>query len=195
MPFGARATLSGRLVEADGAGLAARQLEVVSRPSRGAFAPKRVLTVRTGRHGGFHLLLPAGPSRRITVRYAGEAGLEGARRAALELRVCGSVLLQASPRALRNREAVNISGRIRACGASVPRRGKLVAIQYFETEAGRWRPILVTRTDHSGRFHTHYRFRYVSGVARIRLRAVALAEERWPYAPGSSRPVAVTVTG
>jgi hypothetical protein len=90
---------------------------------------------------------------------------------------------------------VNISGRIRARGASVPRRGKLVAIQYFETEAGRWRPILVTRTDHSGRFHTHYRFRYVSGVARIRLRAVALAEERWPYAPGSSRPVAVTVTG
>ena len=51
--------------------------------------------------------------------------------------------------------------------------------------------MLVTRSDHSGRFHARYRFRYVSGAARIRLRAVALAEERWPYAPGASRPVTV----
>ncbi len=55
--------------------------------------------------------------------------------------------------------------------------------------------MLVARTDHSGRFRARYRFRYVSGTARIRLRAVALAEERWPYAPGASRAVFVRVTG
>ena len=55
--------------------------------------------------------------------------------------------------------------------------------------------MLVTRSDHSGRFHARYRFRYVTGTARIRLRAVALAEERWPYAPGASRPVLVRVSG
>ena len=57
----------------------------------------------------------------------------------------------------------------------MPRRGKLVAIQYLEAATGRWRPVLVTRTDHGGRFHARYRFRYVSGAARIRLRATALA--------------------
>jgi len=55
--------------------------------------------------------------------------------------------------------------------------------------------VLMTRTDHGGRFQTRYRFRYVSGAARIRLRAVALAEERWPYAPGASRSVMVRVAG
>ena len=55
--------------------------------------------------------------------------------------------------------------------------------------------MLVTRTDHSGRFRASYRFRYVTGSASIRLRALALPEERWPYAPGASRPVAVRVTG
>ena len=38
-------------------------------------------------------------------------------------------------------------------------------------------------------------FIVTTGAARIRLRATALAEERWPYAPGSSAPVTVTVHG
>ncbi len=70
-----------------------------------------------------------------------------------------------------------------------------MAIQYLEAETHRWRPVLVTRTDHDGRFHAHYRFRYVDSAASIRLRATALAEERWPYAPGSSRSVTVDVSG
>jgi hypothetical protein len=51
VPFGAGAALSGRLLNADGAGLAGRPLRVVSRPSRGALARRRVETVRTGRRG------------------------------------------------------------------------------------------------------------------------------------------------
>ncbi|MGV1050469.1 MAG: hypothetical protein ACOYD4_18315, partial [Solirubrobacterales bacterium] len=77
--------------------------------------------------------------------------------------------------------------------APIPRRGKLVAIQYLEAETGRWRPVLVTRSDHEGRFDARYRFRYISAATSIRLRATALAEERWPYAPGSSAPVTVEV--
>ena len=60
---------------------------------------------------------------------------------------------------------------------------------------GRWRPALVVRTGASGRFHAGYRFRYVSGAARIRLPATALPEADWPYASGSSAPVTVTVHG
>jgi hypothetical protein len=90
---------------------------------------------------------------------------------------------------------VHLWGRVRTRGAGLPRRGKLIAIQYYETAARRWRPILVTRSDHGGRFRSRYRFRYVTGTAAIRLRAVALAEERWPYVPGASRPVLVRVRG
>ena len=195
VPFGAGAALSGRLVSAGGAGLAGRRLRVVSRPSRGALARRRVDTIRTGAHGGFRLPLLAGPSRRITVSYRGESGLAAARRPALALRVRGGVLLRAGPRLLRTGQVVRLQGRVRTRGAPLPRRGKVVAIQYYESAARRWRPVLMTRTDHGGRFQTRYRFRYVTGAARIRLRAVALAEERWPYAPGASLPVMVRVTG
>ncbi|HEY5816285.1 MAG TPA: hypothetical protein VIS95_08090, partial [Solirubrobacterales bacterium] len=183
------------LLNADGAGLAGRRLRIVSRPSRGALAERRVDTVETGSHGGFRLALPPGPSRRVTVVYRGEAGLSAARRPALALRVRGAATLAASPRSLRTGESVHLWGRVRARGAPIPRRGKLIAVQYYESEARLWRPVLVTRTDHGGRFRARYRFRYVVGTAQIRLRAVALAEERWPYAPGASRPVTVRVAG
>jgi hypothetical protein len=187
--------LSGRLLDADGAGLAGRRLEVVARPSRGAVASTGVETLRTGRHGGFRLELPGGPSRRIAVVFKGDQSLDRARRAPLSLRVRSGVIFHAAPAALKTGEAIRLWGRVRAQGAPIPRRGKLVAVQYLEAATGLWRPVLVTRTDHSGHFRTRYRFRYISGAARIRLRAVALSEERWPYVPGASRPRVVTVSG
>jgi len=195
VPFGAGAALSGRLLSAEGAGLAGRRLRVVSRFSRGALKRRRVEVVKTGRRGGFRLGLRPGPSRRVSVVYRGGPGLARARRPALALRVRGALTLSASPRKLRTGGRLHLRGRVRDRGAPLPRRGKLVAIQYYEREARVWRPVLVTRSDHSGRFRAGYRFRYVTGSARIRLRAVALAEERWPYAPGVSRPVTVRVSG
>ncbi len=195
IPFGAPALISGRLTRADGAGIAGRELRLTARPSRGALAPVADLTVSTGERGGFELRLPPGPSRRVSVLFPGDAGLDAAARPSLNLRVRSGVSLRVTPARLRTGQALRLSGRVRSRGAPIPRRGKLVAIQYLEEETRRWRPVLVTRTDHGGRFRAHYRFRYVSGAASIRLRATVLAEERWPYAPGSSRPVTVDVRG
>jgi hypothetical protein len=195
VPFKAGATLTGRLLDAEGEGVAGATLRVVARPSRGALRSRRVDSVKTGVHGGFAVHLPPGTSRRIGVSFPGEDRLDAAHRAPLTLRVRSGVDLQATPHALSTGESVRFSGRVRSLGAPLPRRGKLVAIQYFEQAARRWRPVLFIRSDHSGRFHARYRFRYVSGAASIRLRAVALAEERWPYAPGFSPPVTIHVTG
>ncbi|HEY3435839.1 MAG TPA: hypothetical protein VGK41_09330, partial [Solirubrobacterales bacterium] len=196
VPFGKPALLSGRLARAvDGAGLGGRKLRIVSRPSRGALIPTAVDTVATGEQGGFELWLAPGPSRRVTVTFPGDGGLEPASRRPLELRVRAGVTLRAEPRRLLTGQAVRLSGRVKSKGAPIPRRGKLVAIQYLEEATNRWRPVLVTRSDHGGRFRARYRFRYVTGRAAIRLRATALAEERWPYVPGSSRPVTVAVRG
>jgi hypothetical protein len=131
----------------------------------------------------------------VTVGFPGEPGLAGSRRPALALRVRAGIDLHLLPERLENGESLHLWGRVRSRGAPLPRRGKLVAIQYLESAARRWRPVLVTRSDHAGRFRARYRFRYVTGTARIRLRAVAMAEERWPYAPGASKPVIVRVSG
>jgi hypothetical protein len=195
VPFQAAATLTGRLVDADGAGLADRDLRIVQRPSRGALGKTRVETLTTGPHGGFRTPLPAGTSRRIAVAFPGDAQLAQADRSPLTLRVRSGIDFQAAPQQLHTGDVVRFSGRVRSRGAPLPRRGKLVAVQYYEVAAKLWRPVLVTRTDHSGHFLASYRFRYVSGSASIRLRAVALPEERWPYAPGTSSPFTVRVTG
>jgi hypothetical protein len=195
VPFRVVASLTGRLLDADGAGLADRALHVVSRPSRGALGKATVDVVKTGSHGGFQLSLSAGPSRRIAVAFRGDAGLDAAERSPLTLRVRSGIDLRVTPRQLHTGEAVHFSGRVRSLGAPLPRRGKLVAIQYYESATKRWRPVLVARSDHAGRFHAAYRFRYVSGSANIRLRAVVLPEESWPYAPGASKPILVRVTG
>ncbi len=195
VPFGTGATVSGRLTDRGGAGIVGRRLLVVARPWRGATAATRRRTVTTGRHGGFALPLAPGPSRRVAVRFAGGDGLAPARRDGLDLRVRSGVTLSAAPAALETGEEVQLSGRVRRRGAAIPHSGKLVAIQYLEAATHRWRPALVVRSDRRGRFDTSYRFRYVSGTARIRLRATALAEGGWPYAPGSSPAVTVEVRG
>lgn len=195
VPFRSTAMLSGRLVDADGAGLADRELRVVSRPSRGALGRAKVASLRTGPHGGFKAPLGPGTSRRISVAFRGDGKFDAAERRPLTLRVRSGVELRVAPLRLSNGAIVHFSGQVHSLGAPLPRRGKLVAIQYYELAAKRWRPVLVTRSDHSGHFETSYRFRYVSGAAAIRIRAAVLAEERWPYAPGTSHPVVLHVTG
>ena len=195
VPYGAGAILRGRLLDAEGAGLSGRRLRVVSRPSRGALVRRSVWKVETGRQGGFRLVLPDGPSRRVSVVFRGDDDFEPSMRAPLSMRVRSGVRLGASPLSLRTGEELAFHGRVLTKGAPLPRRGKLIAIQYLEAETRRWRPVLVTRTDHSGNFRARYRFRYVVGMARVRMRAVALPEERWPYAPGGSPAVLVRVRG
>jgi hypothetical protein len=195
VPFGARPWLTGRLVAADGEGIAARQLLVALRPGRGSFASARALRATTGPHGGFRLRLGPGPSRRVRVTFAGTPSLAAATGRPLKLRVRGAVSLRLQTAALHTGDWLRMRGRVRTRGTAVPRRGKLVSIQYYEQDARRWRPVIVLRSDHAGRFHTRYRFRYITGTARIRLRAVAPPEERWPYAAGASPSAVVRVSG
>jgi hypothetical protein len=80
-------------------------------------------------------------------------------------------------------------------GAWHPTRGNVVQIQYFEESARRWRPVALTRTDRHGRYRTGYRFRYITGVARIRLRAVLVPSSRFPYSGAASKPAVIRVRG
>jgi hypothetical protein len=194
VPFGAPAVVGGRLTREDGAGIAGRQLRVIARPVDGALAPVTSATVLTGKRGGFELRLAPGPSRHVSVSFEGDRGIEPASRPPLDLRVRSAVSLRVNPRRARTGQTVHFSGRVKGRGAPMPRRGKLVAIQYFETKTRRWRPVLIAHAAPGGRFHARYRFHYISGAASIRLRASALTEDRWPYAPGSSHPVTVHVS-
>ncbi len=190
--YGTAAEVRGRLTDARGTGVGGRRVAVVAREAAGiGGAPERRRVV-TDRGGRFALRLPPGTSRRIAVAFHGGGGFAPASRS-LALRVRAAVSLAVEPAELHTGESIRLRGRVRLGPAHVSGRGKLIAIQYLERATGRWRPALVVRTDAKGRFETSYRFRYVTGVARIRLRATAPAEGGWPFARGSSPPVTITV--
>ena len=191
--YGTAALVRGRLTDARGTGVAGRQVAVAVRAAAGIGPGPERRRVVTDREGRFGLRLPPGTSRRVTVAFHGGGGFAPARRRSLTLRVRAGLSLTADPTELRTGESVHLRGRVRLGPARVSGRGKQVAIQYLERATKRWRPALVVRTDAEGRFDTSYRFRYVTGVARIRLRATAPAEGGWPFTRGSSPPVTITV--
>jgi hypothetical protein len=191
--YGTAVEVRGRLTDAGGSGVAGRPVAVVVRAAAGIGPGPERRRVLTDPGGRFALRLPPGTSRRVTVAFHGGGGFAPARRRSLTLRVRAGLSLTADPTELRTGESLRLRGRVRLGPAQVSGRGKLVAIQYLERATKRWRPALVVRTDNKGRFDTSYRFRYVTGVARIRLLATAPAEGGWPFARGSSSPVTVTV--
>ena len=152
-------------------------------------------TVTTGADGGFRIGLRRGTSRQVSVAYAGTDRFTRSSAGPFELKVKGGLTLRAGPRKLKTGQRVRFRGRVGANLARRPVRGSLVAIQYLERTTGRWRPVLVTRTDRAGRYRAGYRFRYITGTARIRLRAVLLPAPGFPYVPAASKKVVVRVRG
>jgi hypothetical protein len=193
--YGTAVEVRGRLTDSQRRGVDGRAVAVVVRGAAGVGGDPERRRVVTGHGGGFALRLPPGTSRRVAVAFHGGGGLAPSLRRSLALRVRAAVSLAAEPTELDTGESVRLHGRVLLGPARVSRRGKLVAIQYLERATGRWRPALVVRTDAKGGFDTKYRFRYVTGLAEIRLRATAPAEGGWPFARGSSAPVTVTVRG
>jgi hypothetical protein len=193
--YGTAVEVRGRLTEAQGGGVGGRPVAIGSRAAAGLGGASERRRVVTDSGGRFGLRLPAGTSRRVTVSFHGGDGFAGASRRSLALRVRAGVSLVAEPTELDTGESVRLHGRVRLGPARLSAHGRPVAIQYLERATGRWRPALAVRTDAEGRFDTKYRFRYVTGLAEIRLRATAPAEGGWPFARGSSEPVTVEVHG
>lgn len=195
IPFGKPARLRGRLTGDGGRGVGGQKIAIVQTPGSGSRSGRVVRLVRTGADGGFGLKLAPGTSRRITVNFAGDQRHSESSAGSLRLGVRGSLSFRAKPSRLKTGQKVRFRGRVRSGPARHPSRGSVIAIRYFERSSGSWRPVLVTRTDRFGRFRASYRFRYITGLAKIRLRATLLPSQDFPYLPANSPPASVRVHG
>ncbi len=191
--YGEGARLSGRLSGVNSGGIASAELTVTEFPYLGSRADVSHRTVTTDPRGYFELWLAAGPGRRVKVDYPGARLLDQASSSTLEMGVTGRLSFKVKPRRLRTGGRVRFRGRVSALGAWQPSRGNVVQIQYFEKSARRWRPVVLARTDRHGRFRSSYRFRYITGVAKIRLRALLIPSSRFPYSGAASNPVLIRV--
>jgi hypothetical protein len=185
---GDHATLvRGRLRSPTRALLPGASVQLVSRDYAGG-AWHQVAIRRTDRRGRFRFRVRRGPPRHLRVAYCAPGGGD---RADLRLLSRAHGRLRASRRTLNNGQAVTFNGRLTT--RPVPREGKLVELQAFFR--GRWRTFQTLHTDSHGRFRFHYRFGGTVGTVRYRFRAAVPRETGYPYFPGATNRVGVTVRG
>ena len=193
IPCGHGVTVGGRLLSAAGAPLRRRDLEVVETFAAGARPRVRRTIVRSGDDGSFVARLSPGPSRRLSVGFAGDRVLSRQSGRELRLAVRTGIRLEVSTSnaAIGGRPVV-FKGRIAHPGAPIPHAGLPVALQ-FRLPGRPWEEFRTLQTDAAGRFRYAYSFTDDdSAGVRFQFRAQTPPSNGWPYLPGTSRPLAVT---
>lgn len=184
---GALVGIDASLVAGSGQALANRPIEIAVSSRDGK---RRLVDARTGSDGRVKRLLRIWRSASVLLRFAGDRGFRPSARA-LAIRVPAPVTIRPSRRSLRPGHSVRFRGRVK--GGSIPRRGKLVEVQaHFR---GRWRTISTVRSNRTGHWRFAYTFSVRTGFARYGFRARVPSEASYPFEPGTSRPVRVTVRG
>src|SRR3954447_1940194 len=179
--YGQDSKISGRLSKRSGAPIRHEDVKIVEHFGRGALINRRVRKVRTHGDGSFGERIPAGPSRAITVSYAGSTQNLSRDAKAGRLVVNSKAGFHTSKRRVAEGHSVVFSGRVFHKGARIPDGGKLIELQVRDGQ--HWntvRQAFYTKPD--GRYQLRYRFRadYISN-ARFRFRVKVAREQGWPY--------------
>lgn len=192
-PHGRHVPVGGRLTAASGTPLAGSPVEIVETFGAGARLRRRTTTVLARADGSFLARLRPGPTRRVEARFGGTHTLRRAAGRRLTLVIPAAVRFRASAAtAAIGGAPVSFSGRVHGRSARIPASGLSVALQ-FRVGGGEWMEFRTLRTDRRGRFRYRYSFSDDdSRGVRFHFRAHVPVQESWPFAPGSSRPVAVT---
>ena len=184
----------GFLHASSGEGIAGERILIREKFDDGSLVQHRTDHVRTNADGAFRSKLPAGPSRVVSVQYAGSSRYMKDRSPMLDFNVRSHVALSVARRVKAGR-SVKFKGTVGRYFARVPAGGKLVELQY-KKKARTWNTAdEAVGTSNRGRVVIPYRFRrfYTQPVTFV-FRLKVTRESRWPYrVPASSRPVRVTV--
>ena len=186
---GAGAVVSGWLGTTDGNALGGEPVQVLTAPDNGAHEWSQAAAATTAANGTWSAHLPPGPSRLVMATFNGTSTVEAANSTAAHIVVPATVTLQVRPANAHWGGSIRISGRVK--GGYIPAAGELVVLWIGwpggSTEIGH----LYARRD--GRFGSKYTFLRGNGTETYRLWATTARESDYPYAPGGSRRVAVTV--
>jgi hypothetical protein len=187
------AVVGGRLVDAAGTPLPGQTIDVVENFMAGARHSDRRTAVTTDADGDFHSRLAPGPSREVSAEFAGTSRLTRAGGRLLRLRIRAGVHLRVSTGRVQVGGApVVFRGRIVHPEARIPASGLPVELE-FRLPGTPWTEFRTVQSDGAGRFHYPYSFSDDdSAGVRFLFRAFVPATGGWPFAPATSRPLAVT---
>ncbi|MDA0162662.1 carboxypeptidase-like regulatory domain-containing protein [Solirubrobacter ginsenosidimutans] len=189
--YGRSARISGRLTDATGKPITGATIQILDRELRSGTQYGPRLEVTTDADGRFSVVPGPGAARAIRFEFRSRRLLPAADAAdSVELRVAAAATLSITPRRVRPRGTIRISGRLK--GLPLPRSGKLVELQAFE--AGKWRAVGTVRARGAkGRFSTTYRFLRAGRGASFLIRARIRRDDSYPFYLGYSPRVRVRV--
>lgn len=188
--YGRGTTVSGWLGTYDGTALAGQSVWVTTAPDNGAgrFALARAVT--TAADGSWSATLPPGPSRLVQAVYPGTSTTEPATSQQVRIVVPAVVRLHIRPRQVPWGGTIDISGRV--LGGYIPGdRQQLLRLRIGAE--GISSTVGIPDIAPNGRFHTTWTFHPGVGVVSYWFSVSTLNEADYPFAPGSSPRVTVTV--
>jgi hypothetical protein len=185
-----KVTVHGLLATSQAVPLPGVPVVIYTSPTNRPSAFSAVTTVRTDRAGLWSARLPAGPSRHVEAVFFGSSTLLPATGGA-KVNVPARIALTASPRQLSWNAVLTLRGHL--VGRYIPHDG--VALRLLAQYPGSSQPkvLLALRTDSAGRFRIRWRFGSGNGTATLPFWiSTTAAETDYPFAPGSSRHIAIT---
>jgi hypothetical protein len=184
--YGARPTVVGTLTNAAGSAIAGGQV-CVAMSDHYSGAPWRVMhTLSTNGAGHFKFRLGAGPSRTI---YFIHRVPDGAVWSAVSVKVRARAKLHVNAHRFRNGQVMVWKGKLPG-----PIPSGLLALMQVD-RGTYWQTFQQIPVPRSGRWVGRYRFQFTTGMQRYTFRLDVPRQSQYPYAPGVSRALHVTVTG
>jgi hypothetical protein len=187
--FGHKVTIHGLLQTAQGIPLAGVPVRILTAPNNGFDQFTQAAVVTTDGVGGWSATLPSGPSRKIEAIYDGAPTILPAGATARIVVTAKVKLTSITPNRLPWGQTVRISGRV--LGGYIPAGSKLLRLDIGVVGLSKIQGIPNIALD--GRFSINYTFNPGSGVVRFWFQVSTLREAGYPFSPGRSRRMNVTV--
>lgn len=185
--YNAAATVRGRLATRSGVPIGGAAIEIIERAQEAAAVSRT--TVMTRADGRFRYAVRArGTSRELTIQYRPNLSnptVAAAERLRLSVAAAGTLRVR-----LRG---TLVSYRARVISRPVPRRGKVVHVQ-GRASGGAWTTFAIRRTNRAGVLTGQYRLKVRRPGIRLQFRLRIPKQTGYPYAAGSGRAVARTVS-
>lgn len=173
----------GKLVDANGAPVPGAPVQVLAALDVPGAKEKALASATTGADGTYRIVVPPGPSRRISVR------AEGAEPWRFRTRVPAPIRVLPSRKRLDNGEKLVLSAYLNG-----QRRRAWAADVAFQVKIGRqWRTFARKAFDKRGLAQVAHRFKVTFQRMTYRFRAVALKRRRFPFENAASPVVPVRV--
>jgi hypothetical protein len=189
VPFGQGTTVNGWLGTSGGTALAGQVVRVLTAPNNGSNAFTEAATVTTTATGGWTAQLGPGPSRVVEAVFEGSPTTESSSSGQVRVVVPAMVRIAIRPRIVPWGAELHITGRV--LGGYVPTNSNLLRLDVGIGRIGHIEGL--PQILPSGRFLIVWKFDRGQGVIHPWFSVSTLSEAAFPYSPGTSRRVIVTL--